>query len=907
MIRTFRNLSSYIRTLLSRDRLDNDLDEEIKAHLELEARKHVLLGLPQHEAIRRANIALGGRSRTIEECRDVHGIWIIENLWKDCTHALRMFLRSPAFASTVVFTIAIVVGVNSIVFGFCRAVLLSTLPVPNPNQLRLVCVNYPGATTVVYFSFPDLKQMQNASSETASITGFSEVVDYHLRDDAGTTSTIKGQLVAGNFFSLLQISPLMGRPLTQDDNRPGAQAVAAISFRFWQTRFGGVGSVVGRQLSIQQKPVTVVAVMPRGFDGVEPGARPDVWMPLSMQSAIGYQGYASMNDVDSGKPWLGQDGVSWIHILARSSNGDRLHAALTRLIKAQVAEQLPHVNDPEQRAVLLGATASLTSAAGGLPRLREQFSLPLQILFGLAGVLLFNGCVNIVNLVLARSRTHQHETAIRLSLGSSRIRLMAHRVTETLLLAFVGGVLSLPLTIWGSRVILHWLVINQNLQIDFDPGSSMFNFTMLITMLAGFVVSVVPQLQIADMTMAGSLGQRSQMPVDKGGHTSRSSSILIGSQLALSVASLVIAGLLSHTLLNYARLNLGIDRDHVLSIGIDPSAGGYTTASRLNALYRRLTTMINRLPGVVSSSVGGCGLMGGGCATMNIAIEGEVKRTESPFIERNYVGADYFSTVGMGLLRGREIQAYDTLDSRRVGVVNDEFERRYLRGQSAMSRFINVEGQKVQIVGVVKDARSDDIHNSAMPYLYQSVEQAVSGWNISHVEVRTKGDPMAIANSVRAAILSADRAIPVAEIVTLGQETNRGLARELLVGRLGGVFSVLTLIIAAVGLYGVLAYSVSQRRTEFALRMALGATRQAVMSMVFKQASLIWICGCAGGLGLAVLSARVVSSLLFETGALDMWAYSGALVALFVVSLIAALLPAWRAASVDPASTLRGD
>jgi predicted permease len=900
-----------IRSSVFRENLHREIEDEIEFHLELETRKYMLSGIPEDEARRRAKIALGGKTQIVEECGEQRGAPFLENVIRDCRYALRVFRRSPAFALAIVFTVAVAIGANTTVFAFCKAMLLAALPVPNPQQLYLVSIGYPGLRfpPYPYFSFPDLQRMQKASTGTAVLTGFTESVDIHVQDDSGTTSTIKGQLVAGNFFSVLRAPPLAGRVLSERDNDAGTDAVAVLSYRFWKERFGSDYTVIGKRLLIQRKPVTIIAVMPKGFDGVEPGVRPDIWMPLSVQAAIGYGGYASMNGIDVNKPWLLQD-VSWLHVLARSPhdrNGTRLHAELTQCVKAAVAAQLPHVSDARERMIMLHAKVGLTSAAGGLPRLRTQFSLPLRILFALVAVLLFSGCVNIINLLFARARAQEHEAAIRVSLGSSRIHLIANRVTETLLLVAIGGLLSLPLAIWGSKVILHWLVISRDLQIEIAPDWLMLGFTLAVTLITGLAVALLSALRIAHPAVSGGLGQRTQISATTNRRAARLSSILVGGQLALSVASLVIAGLLTHTLLNYEHLDIGMDRQHVLNVAIDPSAAGYNNATKLNTLYRELTTAIDRIPGVVSSSVAGCGLMDNGCATMVATVRGTAKKSNESLVERNYVGAGYFSTVGTSLLRGRGITEQDTLHTLPIGVVNLEFERQFINGQSALGRIVRVEDREVQIVGLVGDARSDNIHRGALPYLYLPVEQAPGGWNVSHLEVRTTGHPEAIANSVRTTILGINRAIPVAEITTLSDETNRGLASELLVGRLAGLFSALTLVIAAIGLYGILAYEVSLRRPEFAVRLALGATKHAIIQIVLLRASLIWITGCGVGIVLSISAARFISSLLFETGTLDIWIYAGSVFALLAVSSIAVCLPAWRAGSIDPASILRSE
>ncbi len=899
-----------LRALLFRNRLESELAEEIQTHLALETQKHMGAGFAPGEARRRAYIALGGVARTSEECREQRGIRLLENVVRDVRYALRTLRRSPGFALTVVFTMAVAIGANTTVFSFCKAILLNTLPVPNPQALHLVSIKYPGSLSEVHFSYPDLREMQKACETMASLTGFTEVVGVNIHNDSGTTSAIKGQLVAENFFPVLRISPLAGRAFTAKDNQAGAAPVAAISYRFWSERFGQDYAVLGKQIRIQQTPVTIVAVMPPAFEGVEPGTSPDVWMPLIVQSRIGFQGYASMNNIDTKKPWLWQD-VSWLHVLARSAsdgNPSRLRAALNGFLSEEVNAQLPHVTDAHERAMMLAARMNVTDAEDGLPRLRNQFSLPLQILFVLVGVLLCSGCINLANLLLARSRARRHEIALRLSLGSTRARLIAQQLTETLLLTAAGGLLSVPLAYESGRMILRWLAMGQDLAIDIEPDWKVLTFVAVLTLVSGLAVALLPALHHADFSASNSLGGRSQSASANGREKTYLTSILTGGQIALSVVSLVVAGLLTHTLLNYAHLDIGADRTHVLSVGIDPSAAGYNNAAKSNALYDQLTAAIDRLPGVISSSVGGCGLMCNGCATLDAFVVGaEKSHSRETLVERNYIGPRYFSTVGIEVLRGREITEGDTLRAPPVGVVNRTFEAKFLHGQSAIGKIVSMGSENFRVVGVVRDARLDDIHHAAMPYLYLPVEQAPGGWNVSQLEIRTSMSPMAVAGSVRAAIGKIDRAIPIAEITTLTEETNRGLARELLVGRLAGLFSFLTLLIAALGLYGVLAFRVGQRRAEIGIRMALGATRRNVIRMVFAQALLICCVGSAAGLLLSAFASRLVKSLLFGTNQLDPWTYVWSLSILLCVSAAAATVPAWRASSIDPASAVRAD
>lgn len=896
------------RALFAKKRVEEELSEELEVHLEMQARKHEAEGMPREDALRRARLELGGLEKTKEECREHRGIAPVEILLRDCRYALRTFRRAPALALTVVLTMAVTIGANTTLFSFCKAILLDTLPVPSPRELHLVLMERPGMHQD-YFSFLDLRDMRQAANGIATLTGFTETVELPLKENDDETRTIQGQLVAGNFFSVLGVKPFHGRGFSAADNQAGSPPVALISYRFWQRQFRGADNIIGRQIVINRAPVVVIGVLPRSFNGVEAGTRPDLWMPLAVQSRIGYTGFASMNAIDPAKPWFLQD-VVWLHVLGRSAGdpkGVRLQAALERMARVQIADVLQKVTDPKERDLLLHTHILLRSGALGLPRLQDQFSSPLGALFVLSGILLFCGCINLSSLLLARARAQQHEIALRLSLGGSWGRLVAQLLTETMLLTSVGGLLSLPLAYAGERMATAWLRMGQQfffLQVEIDWD--VYLFALLLAAACGIVIALLPAFRYLRFDQPGVLGQRAQAALQTESGWKISSLLTMG-QMAISVVSLVLAALLAHTLLNYARLDIGVDRANVLSVMLNPSAAGYDNAAKLNALYHAITAAIDGIPGVTSSAVSGCGLMNGCLGTLDIEIPGSAKPVGGGGLEvqRNYVGPHYLSCVGIRLLRGREITRRDTAGAPLIAVVNRTFEKKLLHGENALGRVILMEGQRITIEGVAADARANDIHKQPLPLMYLPIVQAPGGWNISRVEVRTAIAPRAVEQQIRAAIASINPAIPVSEIVPLSEEVDRDLSRELLVARLAGVFSILTLLIAALGLYGVLTFEVTRRRSEIGIRMALGANRQWVLRGIARQALLILGGGCAAGLLLSFFASRLVSSLIFGIGRLDIPSYGASLGALFAVSLLAALVPAWRAAGIDPASALR--
>ena len=806
---------------------------------------------------------------------------------------------TPGFASSVVITIALAAGANLTVFSFFQAIVTNKLPVRNPDQLFSVAIVYPGGRNT-HFAYPDVRKMARIC-KPAELAGFTDEVQYHVLDADGTTSTVNGQLVTGNFFLSLGARPFLGRTFLHRDNTNGAEHVAVISFGLWSRKYARNPEIVGNHIIVQRAPVTIVGVMPKTFSGVDPGERTDIWMPLSVQPAVGFQGFADLEGIDPSKPWLNQN-VWWIRLIARDPadpGAKRLTAQLGAYIQREANTELAKVHDAAERQVLKHVRIQIESAAGGTRGLRDRFSMPLIILLSLVALLLLSGCLNIVNLALARFRAREHGMSVRVALGSSRGRLIAQLTAENLVLCIIGAVASVVLAWAASSLIQHWLVTDQSIQFQAGIGRSSLALAAALTLGACLVISIAPALRVRDLTASRLLGFRTFIA---GAHPSRASSGLIALQLAFAIVTVVVTSLLAGTLGNYAHVKLGVDGAHTLSVPLDPSAAGYTTYGQEQALYSRLTQVIDRIPGVISSSVAGCGLMNHGCAYLNAVVSGS--DAKAPLVERNYVGPGYFSTTGMTMLRGRAFSLDDAAHAERVAIVNRDFERQLLRGQNAIGRTVRVDGGKpALIVGVVNDARTDSITSAPAPFIFLPIAQA-GGWNISHVEVRTEGNPLRIAPSVRQAILGINHEIPVGRMTTVEAEADRDLAQELMMERLGIVFSLLSLSISAVGVYGLISYEVSQRKTEFAIRMTLGAARGDILRHVFMRSALLLGVGGAAGLLISAAFSKLVASLLYRVSPFDPGIYALALLTVLVLSASAAFLPSWRAASADPVPSL---
>lgn len=903
----FYTLPLRLRSLFRRRKVEQELNEELSFHIERKTEEGIAQGLTPEEARYTALRAIEGLEQKKEECRDRRGFRLLEEFVQDMRYAVRLLRKGPVFSLTAILTLVIGIGANTTIFSLCNAILLRMLPVPNPQELFFAGIASP-ASSFGLFSYPDLEKMQEACQSKAELTGFTSTSTFHATASE-RIEAVKGQLVSSTFFRVLKVAPLMGRDFSKEDNKMGSAPVALISQDFWQRSFAGSPFVLGKTIYILKTPIQIVGVVPRDFSGVEPGVKPDLWMPLAIQHEIGYRNWGSFSDgSDWSKPWMPQDGASWLRIIARTPNDPdarQLHARLSELTARQVALQIPKAKDSRERETLRKTRLTLEPAGTGIPDLAEQFSQPLLVLMILVSILLLVGCSNLANLLLARAQARKQEIMMRLSLGASRSRIIRQLFTESLLIAMMGGLLSIPVAYAAGVAILRWISRDSDpVSLDLSPDWKVFAFTAGISLLTAILFGLIPAFRSTKTGLLGELGMRAQSASLRGpAKRSLLDQILLAGQLAFSIVSLVIAGLLVHTLANYARLPIGLDRNHVLSVSVDPTGAGYFN-DQLLVLWHKMIDAINAVPGVQSSAVSTCGLLNGCIGTLGVEVPGETPRVQDNTAQQSSIGPAYFATVGIAILRGREFDHRDRKGSPAIAVVNESFEKRFFKAGIALGRYFKVKGEPFQIGGIVQDARVNDMHQAAIPMMYFSIAQ-YPGTNFSTIQVRAEGDPRAIANEVRLALQKVDRQLPVFDIVPLSKKADRNLFQELLAGRMAGIFSLLTLGLASLGLYGVLSYRIAGRTNEIGIRMALGAQRTDVVFMILREALPVLLIGSILGILAAGFASKLLSSLLYQTGTIEPSVYLFALLLLIAVCLVAAWLPAWRASRIDPMVALR--
>ena len=893
----------FFANLFLRAQKENELDEELRFYVDSLAESKVGEGVPPEEALREAKIQFGGIEQVKEHVRDARrGAWL-DSILQDVRYALRGLLNNPGFAAVIVLSLAAGIGANSALFSVINAVLLRPLPVAHPEELFSLNVTGPNAPAN-RFSYPQFEQMRGpahrADGEIAAISRIARMRSM-LDGDRDAESTFV-QLVSGEFFGLAGLQPVRGRLLTPDDNRiVGGHPVAVISYDFWQRRFGGSANVVGRGIALSGAHFTIVGVAPAGFTGVWLESRAEVWIPVMMQSAVHYAQNFSSNDADLDKPWPTQDGIRWLSLVVRAhSNSPALPLAFRRW----VANQAEHIGNPAARQRFLRQTLSLQPMARGLSNLREQYTGPLFALMAMVAVVLLIACANTANLLLARARKRQREMAVRLSLGAGRRRIIRQLLTESLLLVSIAAAAGLAL---GN--VVSQLLVRRALGVTSGPlpfpttmDARVLLFTIGVSVLTTLLFGLAPAFRATRVDLESVLRAASRT-VQEGARFSLQKALVVA-QIALTLVLVVGAVWLAGSLRNLVNLHLGYDRDRVITVAINPQSNAYPQ-EKLPSLYARLVHAMEALPGVRSAAVAECSLASGCHSTSDVQIAGYQPRpNEEVRFQENYVDTDYFSTVGMRLLAGRDFNERDTMQAPRVALVNRALVRRYfLDGNAIGKRFGYGNKPDTEIVGIVEDARVNNVHEEPPLMAYYAIRQGVIyGFSL---EIRVAGDPSARIADIRQAVMAVDGGLPIDRITTLAEQVNDNLRQDWLMLGLTSVMGALALGLGCFGLYGVMSYAVARRTGELGIRMALGASRSTVFVMVFRESLLLIALGLAIGLPFVFVAARFITGMLFGVKVSDPTPVCVAALTLSAAALAAAYIPASRASRVEPMMALR--
>lgn len=905
MVRLESRLRRLWRNLVHRDRVERDLDDELQATIALLAGEAREAGLPPDEAARRAQVTLGGLDAVREGVRDVRAGAVLESVARDVAYAARMLRANPGFTFVAVLSLAAGIGANAALFSVADALVWRTLAVKEPARLHTVRIAS-AASVPQRFSYPVVEDLRQSLPDPQALAAMSRVARMRLQIDGGDVELGGVQLVSGNFFGVFGVGASVGRLLGPWDNRaPGAHPVAVLSHAFWQRRFAAAPDVVGRTVTFNGSRFTVVGVAGAGFTGAWLELPVDAWLPIAMQADVHYAQNYSFSNGDDRRPWMPQREIKWLDLVVRAARPDGPEAAaLDAAFRGQLADALGAVADPNTRRLLLDQHLALDSFAHGASRLRDRFRTPVFALLFMTAVLLSIACANTANLLLARAASRQREMAVRLSMGASRVRVAGQLLIESLLLGSVAAVAGLAI----APVVADWLV-RTTIGVSAGPlpfSVSLDGRVLAYTLAIAFVTSVLfgmaPAWRATDLAASDVLKSTSRGI--RGGRR-RVSRALVAVQVGLSLLLVVGAALSVTSLRKLGAVPLGFDSEHVVSAWIAPRTAGYDPR-RLPTLYRRLVEAAVSLPGVQSASMAMCPLMTGCRSTSSgLVFTGYDSRPgERVELQENFVGPGYFETVGMRLVSGRVFTGHDVTHPETVAIINEAAARRYFAGRSPIGQRFGEDTPTIEIVGVVRDARVNSVRDEAEPMAFYPLDPTVFA---ETVDVRVAGDPQALVDTLRKTLTAVDPAVPVERVMVASDQVETTLRQERLIARLSTVVGSMALGLACLGLFGVMSYAVKQRTSELGIRLALGASRVAVLRAILGEALLLVAAGVVIGLP-AVLATTSAAATLFydmETGRTVTIAASAAL--LLAVGVVTGLVPAWRASRVDPLVALRHD
>ncbi len=835
------------------------------------------------------------------------------SLFQDLRFACRTLAKSPGFLLVAVLSLGLGIGANTAVFSLIDAVMLRLLPVAHPEQL--VLLTDPGSSGVAIdttehgvrhiLAYPEFEQLrahnQVFSGMFAAQSALSEVDVAITAGAAEQAGKARIQLVSGEFFGVLGVQPALGRAFTpQEDRAPGASPVAVISHGFWQRQFGGDPSVVGKTLRVGRASLQILGVTPAGFRGMLAGSEADLWLPITMQE-----------QALPGRNYLRPRDVLWLQAMARLAPGvsrAKAEAGINVSFQQVLREWAAAQPTAKERRETLDQKIQLRAGARGASELRGQFSDPLVLLMAMVGLVLLIACSNIANLMLARASGRQREIGLRLALGAGRARLVRQLLTESILVATLGGVLGAVLASTGTSVLVR-LVASGGTEVELGShtGIRVFLFTAVISLLTGILFGLAPALRATRVDINQTLA--ANVRGSGGGRGSvQTGRVLVVAQVALSLLLLMGATLFVRSLHNMVVQKLGLNRDHLLTIGIDPVAGGYKGAS-VPALYEKVRQGLRAIPGVRGVTVSNTGLFRGDSGDP-ISLEGSSRRTADELRSRwTLVGPDYFSTVGIPLLRGRELDTADAARGAQVCVINETFARFFFGDSDPIGKHVTDEypatRETYEIVGVAADAKEHRVDEPARPRFYPNLFHPIGTIEAVTFVLTGAGDPNGLVSAVRPAIAQVDRGLPILSIRTVNEQIGRRLVTQRLIAGLSAFFGGLALTMAAIGLYGVMSYAMSRRASEIGIRMALGASEAGVLWLVLRETLRLVALGVGIGLPCALAAGRLIANQLFGLTPADPATIAIAIAIIFGATLLAGYLPARRAARVDPMVALR--
>ena len=829
-------------------------------------------------------------------------------LLQDARYAFRMLAKSPGFTLVAILTLALGIGANAAIFSVTDQVLLRLLPVQKPEELVVLRSpgpnpgrNWSDGDVGVAFSYPMYKDLRDHNPVFSGL--LARFAIQASVSGQGQTELAKGELVSGNYFEVLGVRPALGRVLTsQDETAAGANPETVLSYGYWERHFGRDPGILNKQLVVNGVSMTVVGVVAPGFFGVQVGQTPDIFIPVTMKAQMtpNWDGLADRKD-------------HWLAMLGRLKPGMSLAKAeagiapeYSAILQSEASELK---SSPERKKQFLDKKILLDTGSHGRPILQHDAGKPIWILMSMVGLVLLIACANLASLLVARGEARQREIAVRMAMGAGRWRLIRQLLTESLLISLAGGAAGLLVGSWTLGALVGSIPESlgaQGLQGKFDYRVLAFSFG--ISILAGLLFGLIPALRSTSADLQSTLREQGAN-VFGGKSNVRLRKALLVSQVALTVVLLAAAGFFAQSLMNLKRQDLGVKTDHVIQFAVAPELNRYTPEQTV-ALADRLRENIAGLPGVRSVSVAEMSLLSDSDSSANITAEGyTVSEDTNTDVQQNWIGPNFFATLGIPLLSGREFDSRDTSTAPKVAIVSEKMAQTYFRGQNPIGRHFafgsgNDVHPDIEIVGVAKDSKNTDLRQEIRPLVYIPYTQDKNFGNATFY-VRTNLEPTALGSTLRKIVQSADANLPVFDMKTLDQQVDEIAFSERLLTFFSLCLGLLAALLAAIGLYGVMAYMVAQRTREIGIRMALGASQKNVAWLVLREIVRISIAGLGIGLVAAFGLGKLIESQLFGVKASNPLVFLTSALLLSAVALLAGWLPARKAASVDPMVALR--
>jgi predicted permease len=834
----------------------------------------------------------------------------METLFKDLRYGVRGLLKRKGFAAIAVLTLALGIGANTAIFTLVNAVMLKSLPVEKPEELVLFSDATGEGTSVEdtprtgkwnlfsYASYEYFRNHNQSFQDIAALRSGSSRLSVR-RPDAAAAARGAGQLVTGNYFSVLGVRATRGRVLTNEDDKPGAAPAAVISHRYWEQELNSDPAVVGKNFIINGTNFTVVGVTPKEFFGERVRRPPDFWLPLSFQP-----------QVELRESFLTNDQVYFLMVMGRLKPGTTIEQAqaTTNLALQQfLTEQAGSKLTDERRKGIENTYAALVEGQGGISGLRRAYSKPLRTLMAMVGMVLLIACANVGSLLLSRAASRKAEISLRMALGATRWRIVRQLITESMLLALIGGVCGVLLAQWAVTVLVG--LVAKEAPLNTQPDAGVLLFTAGISILAGLLFGLIPAVQASRTNLAAAMKEKNRF---RSGFLRLSpSSLMVVLQVGLSMVLLTGAGLFARSLLKLQGEDLGFDRNNVLLLGIDPRLANYKP-TELAPLYQQIIERLSTLPQVRNVSVATYAPLSGTRRSSSVKVSGYTPQPGEDMSTQDILtGPKYAETLGVPMLRGREIDQRDNASARQVALINQTFADRFFKDQNPIGRTFSFDDdsdqqQWIEIIGVVGDLKGEDAREKPEPTVYRPILQVQDqGAYACTIHIRTVSDPTPLTGQVRQMINQIDDKLPIFGVTTLNDQLHENLNQERLIAQLVSFFGALALILACIGLYGVMAHGVARRTSEIGIRMALGARGGNIAWMILRETLYLVLAGLVLGVPAALIVARLISTQLFGLSPTDPLTLVGAAIVLAVVAMLAGYLPARRAARVNPLNALR--